>query len=88
MTQTPEFLEAWRLVANAKLREFRRQCWRLADLVRQGIVSKADAVDTLWEIATAHALVQALGADRVQAIVAEAFAGVEFNALYVGEAAA
>jgi len=88
MTQAPEFIEAWRMVANAKLTEFRRQCWRLAELVRQGIVSKPDAVNALWEIATAHALVRALGDDRVQAIIAEAFAGTEFAPFYAAEAMA
>jgi hypothetical protein len=29
-----ELIEAWRAVANAKLAEYRRQCWRLAGLVR------------------------------------------------------
>jgi hypothetical protein len=73
-----EVREAWRAVANAKLIEYRRQAWRLAHLVRQGTIEMADAVDGLWEIATAHALVRALGEDRVQAILAEAFSGIEF----------
>jgi hypothetical protein len=54
--QDRELIEAWRAVANAKLIEFRRQCWRLAMLVRQGAVGKAAAVDRLYEIAIAHAL--------------------------------
>jgi hypothetical protein len=74
-----ELLAAWRAVANAKLAEFRRQCWRLAALVRQGVLERTAAVDRLWEIATAHALVRALGADRVQAILDEAFAGADFH---------
>jgi len=36
-----------------------------------------DAVDKLWEIATAHALVRALGENRVQRIIAEAFGAIE-----------
>jgi len=72
-TQTEQFIEAWRAVANAKLVEFRRQCWRLAGLVRHGAVNKAAAIDQLEEIALAHALVRALGEDRVEAIIAEAF---------------
>jgi hypothetical protein len=79
MTQDRELLEAWRAVANAKLVEFRRQCWRLAMLVQQGLVDKQAAVDRLWEIATAHALVRALGEDRIQAILDEAFAGADFR---------
>ena len=78
-SQNHELLEAWRAVANAKLTEFRRQCWRLALLVRRGVVDKMAAVDRLWEIATAHALVRALGKDRVQAIVDEAFAEADFH---------
>jgi hypothetical protein len=52
-----ELIEAWRAVANAKLAEYRRQCWRLALLVRRGVITKATTVERLWDIATAHALV-------------------------------
>jgi hypothetical protein len=74
-----ELREAWRAVANAKLVEFRRQCWRLAILAQQGVVERTAAVDRLWEIAVAHALVRALGEDRVEAIIAEAFADSTFH---------
>ena len=74
-----ELREAWRAVANAKLAEFRRQCWRLASLVRRGRVDKVAAVDRLYEIAIAHALVRSLGTDRVEAIMAEAFAGSDLS---------
>jgi hypothetical protein len=77
--QDRELVEAWRAVANAKLIEFRRQCWRLAMLVRQGVVGKAAAVDRLYEIAIAHALVRALGEGRIEAIIAEAFADTDFQ---------
>jgi hypothetical protein len=80
--QDREFLEAWRAVANAKLVEFRRQCWRLAMLVRQGVIDKSAAVDRLYEIAIAHALVRALGENRVQAILDEAFAGADFRPMH------
>jgi hypothetical protein len=76
-SQDRELIEAWRAVANAKLVEYRRQCWRLAILVQQGVVPKADAIDRLYEIALAHALVRALGEDRIEAIIAEAFAVAE-----------
>jgi hypothetical protein len=85
MTATPEeieLLEAWRAVANAKLTEYRKQCWRLAALVRNGVIAKMAAVDRLWEIATAHALVRALGEDRVQAILSEAFSGTDLCSSY------
>jgi hypothetical protein len=74
-----EIRKAWQAVANAKLVEFRRQAWRLALLVSAGKLKMVDAVDGLWEIATAHALVRSLGEDRVQAILAEAFAAVRFG---------
>jgi len=77
--QDRELIEAWRAVANAKLAEYRRQSWRLALLVRQGALDRAAAVDRLWEIAIAHALVRALGEDRIQAILDEAFAGADFR---------
>jgi hypothetical protein len=80
--QDRELIEAWRAVANAKLIEFRRQCWRLALLVRQDVVNKTAAVDRLWEIAIAHALVRALGEDRVQALLDEAFADADFRPLH------
>jgi hypothetical protein len=51
-------------------------------LVRQGSVDKAAAVDRLYEIATAHALVRALGEDRVEAIIAEAFADADFRSMH------
>lgn len=76
--QNRELIEAWRAVANVKLAEYRRQCWRLAHLVEQGAVEKVAAVDRLWEIATAHALVRSLGEARIQAIIGEAFADREF----------
>jgi hypothetical protein len=78
-TQDRELIKAWRAVANAQLAESRRQCWRLAMLVRQGAVDKMAAVDRLYEIAVAHALVRALGEDRVEAIIAEAFADADFR---------
>jgi hypothetical protein len=76
-----ELLKAWQAVANAKLLEFRKQAWRLAGLVRCGTVTKQVAVDRLWEIALAHALVRSLGEERVQLIIAEAFSGADFHAL-------
>ena len=74
-----ELREAWRAVANAKLNEYRRQCWRLAVLVRAGTIDKTTAVDRLWEIAIAHALVRSLGDYSIQSIITEAFIGVDFR---------
>jgi hypothetical protein len=81
--QDRELIEAWRAVGTAKLTEFRRQCWRLAGLVRQGTVDKQAAIDRLWEIAVCHALVRALGEDRIEAVVAEAFCDAHFSPLRV-----
>jgi hypothetical protein len=81
-SQDYELIEAWRAVANAKLAEYRRQCWRLALLSRQGAIDKTAAADRLWEIAIAHALVRALGEDRIQAILDEAFAGADFRPMH------
>jgi hypothetical protein len=72
--QERELRKAWCAVANAKLVEYRRQCWRLAIFVRQGTVDKVAAVDRLHDIAIAHALVRSLGTDRIEAIIGEAFA--------------
>jgi hypothetical protein len=80
--QDRELLEAWRAVANAKLVEFRRQCWRLALLVQRGTIDKAAAVNRLYEIAVAHALVRALGEDRIEAIIGEAFADADFRPMH------
>jgi hypothetical protein len=80
--QDRELLSAWRSVSNAKLVEYRRQCWRLAALVRQGVLERTAAVDRLQEIAIAHALVRSLGEDRVEAILAEAFADSDFRPMH------
>ena len=41
------------------------------------MIDKTAAVDRLWEVAVAHALVRALGEDRIQVILAEAFCDVD-----------
>jgi hypothetical protein len=83
VTQEEEFWETRRACANAKLVEFRRQCWRLAILARQGLVEKGAATDLLFEIAIGHALIRALGENRIQALLAEAFAGTDFHPMHV-----
>ena len=80
MIQAAELREAWRAVANAKLVEYRRQCWRLAGLTAPGSIAKVDAVDCLWNVALAHALVRALGEDHVDLIIAEAFTALTVEA--------
>jgi len=80
MTPAAELREAWRAVANAKLTEYRRQCWRLAGLSAQGSIAKTDAVDCLFNIALAHALVRAIGEDHVDLIIGEAFTALTVEA--------
>jgi hypothetical protein len=70
---------ARRAVANARLEEFRRQAWKLAHSVQRGLVDKGRAVDGLFDIAQAHALVAAHGEERVESIVIEAFDGAAFD---------
>jgi hypothetical protein len=77
--QEEEFRKTRCAVATSKLTEFRKQCWRLAGLVRQGIVNRLDAIDLLYEVAIGHALVRSLGEDRITAILSEAFAGATFD---------
>jgi hypothetical protein len=84
-TPAQELVAARIAVATAKPTEYRRQCWRLAGLIRTGVLDRITAVDSLWEIPVAHALVRE---DRIEAIIAEAFAGTKFNPLYAFEAAA
>jgi hypothetical protein len=74
-----EFRQTRGAMANCKLAEFRRQCWRLADLAHRGIVHKQNAVDLLYEVAQGHALDRAHGVDRVTSIIGEAFAGSDFR---------
>ena len=81
--QESEFRQTRRAVANSKLSEYRKQCWRLAILPRQGVVEKIAAVDLLHEIAIGHALIRALGEDRIEAILAETFAGADFHPMHV-----
>jgi len=83
--QAEEFRATRCAVANAKLKSYRDECWRLAILARRGVVQKQAAIDLLYEIATAHALVRALGDDRIQTILAEAFA-TNFREVPVAEA--
>jgi hypothetical protein len=53
----------------------------------EAIEDRVNATDTLYEIAIAHGFAHAHGEDRVEAIIAEAFDGADFNPLY-GEMAA
>ena len=72
---------AARAVALAKLNEWRRQCDRLAGLVRQGVIDKAEAIDALADIAAANGLVVAHGEALIQSALAEAFRDSDFSLL-------
>ena len=85
--QAEEFRATRRAVANAKLKSYRDECWRLAILAGRGVVQKQPAIDLLYEIAIAHALVRALGDDRVQTILAEAFGNADFRPMLEEEVA-
>jgi hypothetical protein len=74
-----EFRETRRAMAGAKLAEYRKQCWRLADLSRRGIVQKGNAVDLLREVAIAYAIVPANGEAYVQAVLDQAFDDSDFH---------
>jgi hypothetical protein len=78
-----ELLTASQAVACAPLNEFQRQARRLALLIQQGTVEKAAAVDRLWQIAHAYGIVSALGEDRMQAILSEAFTGCDFHPMRI-----
>jgi hypothetical protein len=55
--------------------------------VRQGIVAKSAAVDRLYDIATAHALVIAHSETCVQSILSDAFADAAFRPMSAETAA-
>ena len=78
--QAEEFRATRRAVANAKLKSYRDECWRLAILAGRGVVQKQPAIDLLYEIAIA--LVRALGEERIQAILDEAFADADFRPMH------
>jgi hypothetical protein len=69
-----ELIMAKRAIALAKLTEFQRQCDRLAHLVADGAIGRANAADDLFEVAQANDLVEIHGVDCIQRSLAAAFA--------------
>jgi hypothetical protein len=61
-------------VALALIDAWAFECQRIAAIVGEGVVAKADAIDRLHQIASAYDIEHLLGLDRVAAIIAEAFA--------------
>ncbi|WP_441278584.1 hypothetical protein AB7783_19995 [Tardiphaga sp. 172_B4_N1_3] len=66
-------LEMVVLVANAKFERFLDVAEYIAGLVRQGLVTKQDAVDLLHEVALYNALYVEYGRDRIHSIIATPF---------------
>ena len=62
-------------VANAKLIAFETQCLRAGELVRLGLLKRADAADLLQEAAHYNSLPFEYGQDRVQKLMADGLNG-------------
>jgi hypothetical protein len=60
------------------LEAFTLRCWARARLYRDGEIDLHDAVDQLQAAAVDYGLVERIGQDAVQQIVASAFAGVRY----------
>lgn len=73
----PELIAARRAISIAKLVEFDGQCWRIAALVRAGVIDLVDAVDALYGVAEANDLTSAHGPDFVTEIMSCAFADAD-----------
>lgn len=61
-------------VATAKLAAFHEQAIRCAELFQLGLIQRAEAADILYEAAVYNALGFEYGADKIQGIIAAAFA--------------
>jgi hypothetical protein len=57
----------------AKLDAFRLRCWARACLVEHGMMFLHEAVDGLQDMAVSSALVEMLGQDAVQEVMAKLF---------------
>ena len=58
------------------LKLFAERCCELADHVTDGRIRFLDAIDVAWDAAQASGLVQSVGSDHVQKLMACAFAEV------------
>ncbi|MCS3896257.1 hypothetical protein M2171_005390 [Bradyrhizobium japonicum USDA 38] len=74
-----ELIAAKRSIALGKLTEFQRQCERLAKLVVEGGISRADAADGLFEAAEANDLIEMHGVDYIQGTLATAFSSAHMD---------
>jgi hypothetical protein len=57
------------------MKVFRESCEARAVLVRNGALTVAEAADDLQQLAETHGLIQTVGQDRVQAVIAACFNG-------------
>lgn len=82
-----ELVATKRAISLARLTEFQRQCDRLAHLVADGVIGRADAADELFEAAQANDLVDIHGVDCIQRSLAAAFARAPLGSALKGRAA-
>jgi hypothetical protein len=68
-----ELIAVQRAIANAKLTLFGEACERLARFVAEGVMTRNDAADWLYDVAVANGLVDMHGDDRIAEILADAF---------------
>lgn len=68
-----ELAAAKRAIALGKVTEFQRQCERLAHLVADGLIGRADAADGLFDAAIGNNLVNTHGVDYIQNCLAKTF---------------
>jgi len=80
---TPLQTEVCMSIALAKLDAFIAESYRVGDLVRLGLLQRADAADTLHEAATYNELYFEYGRDRIQGIMADALNAKETTQQYL-----
>src|SRR4051812_9504810 len=71
-----ELIAARREIALGKLTELQHQCERLSRLVAEGIISRVDAADGLFDAAIGNDLVSTYGVDYIQNCLAKTFGPV------------
>ncbi|KZD23899.1 hypothetical protein [Tardiphaga robiniae] len=81
-----ELIATKRAIAIGKLVEFERQCMRLAHLIAEGGIDRADAADGLFDAAEANGLIEVHGQDHIQLRVASAFELVGLELAFKGRA--
>lgn len=71
---SPLAIDVCTYVATAKLAAFQEQAARCGELFHLGLIQRAEAADILHEAAVYNGLGVEYGADRIQGIIAAAFA--------------